>query len=256
MKQRAFAVHFSARSGSTYLIYRLRQHPDIIARAEVFGNKQLPGEQEQTADNQIAFLRKFWRPYRLDAPQPDGKARGFKVQISKDHQQILAFSRYLKLLGDYDVCRIFLYRKNLVKQVVSALRAQQVKELTKAETGQERAHLFDDSLQEKARTLPQLVIEPAAFKRQLRTLEASYKVLHDLQEKVGDSLTIHYEEMVADPQGTFDKIFECIGVSPIDVTADEPVKKITDNDLRNVVANFDELSEYLGPDYAAQLEEV
>lgn len=256
MNKRAFAIHFSARSGSTYMIYQLRQHPDIIARAEVFGNSQLPGELDQTADNQIAFLRRYWRPYRLDDPRPDGKARGFKVQISKDKQQLLSFSRYIKLIGEHDVCRIFLYRKNLVKQIVSAQRAQQVKRLTIDETGDGRAHVFDDVTHQKARELPPLQIEPAQFKKQLRTLEASYKLLRDLQERFASSMTVHYEEMIADPQGTFDRIFECIGVDSIDVTKEEPVKKITDNDLRNVIANFDELKEFLGELYAEQLQEI
>jgi LPS sulfotransferase NodH len=256
MHARGFVTHFTARSGSTYLIYRLRQHPDLVARAEVFGNKLLPGDKEQTADNQIAFLRKYWRPYRLDDPRPDGKARGFKLQISKEHQQLIAFARYVKLLGEHDICRIFLYRRNLVKQVVSALRAHQVKELTMTETGQERAHLFDSDLQHKARALPALEVDCAAFKRQLRTLEGSYKQLRDLEQKVGSSLTIEYEDMIANPQATFDRIFECIGVKPIDVTSDEPVKKITDDNLRNVIANFDELSSYLGESYAAQLQEA
>jgi len=253
---RGFVIHFTARSGSTFVIFTLKKHPDIVARAEIFGNKQLPGGLEQNADNQVAFLRKYWRPYRKDQPRYDGVARGFKVQILRDSPQIKAPGRFLKVCGEYDIARFFLYRRNHVKQIVSALRARQVKEVSSALSGQETAHVYDDRLASEVRRLPPMHVDPEHLQAMLSTLKHNYRLLDGLRAKCPDAIELVYEDCLQDRQGFFDRMFAAIGVPSIDVRESDETKKITNDDLRGVISNHDELLRFFdGTEYASQLAE-
>lgn len=255
-KVKGFALHFTGRSGSTFLIYTLRKHPQIQARAEVFGNAMLPGELEQTADNQVAFLRKYWRNYKIGSDVHDSISRGFKVQIIKDRQQLKSIGRYIKVCEGYDVAKMFLYRRNHVKQIISSLRAQQVKALTQRINQQESAHVFDEVVAAELKELPMLSIRPHELKKRLISLKANYKILDDMRDKMGESLVLYYEDALMDRQAFFDKIFYELGVPSVDVTDTDETKKITSDNLRDVIENYDELMTFFaGSEYESQLQE-
>ena len=254
MTPRGFIIHFTARSGSTFIIFTLMQHPQIKARAEVFGASKLPGNVEQSDQNQIAFLRRFMRPYRLDAPGYDGISRGFKIQISRENQQIRNVNRYVKVANQYDVAKFFLYRRNRVKQVISAFRARQVKALTKQLTSVERAHVFDEKTHEKVSELPKLLVPPEHLIRALEKLEDSYRGLDSLKLKIGEGIDLFYEDSIAERQRFFDDMFREIGVPSIDITKTDETKKITSENLTAVIENFDEVYRRLrGTRYESQL---
>ncbi len=251
---RGFVIHFTARSGSTFLIYTLRLHPLILARAEIFGNKMLPENKEQTADNQIAFLRKFWRNYRLSDKKNDNTARGFKVQMRHNNPHIKAFGRYAKVVLEYDVVKIFLYRRNHVKQIISSLRAQQVMDLQRTIGKQESAHVFDAETAEKVHCLPKLIVSPKNLNNRLLALKRSYKIMEKLKEKTGSDMDIYYEDVLLNRQEIFDKIFKLLNISSIDVTSRDEVKKITKENLFDIIENYEELLRYFSDtEYYAQL---
>jgi LPS sulfotransferase NodH len=176
-KTRGFAIYFLARSGSTYIIHRLRNHPFIVARAEVFGASTLPNNLAQTSDNQIAFLRKFWRPYHKSSAVDSNISRGFKVQITTQNPQLISISRYAKVVNEYDVCHFFLHRRNQVKQLVSSYRAAQIKDLTLQKTGQSFGHIYRDKFDSKNLELPKIKIDPNEFKFRLSSIEKKLKVI-------------------------------------------------------------------------------
>jgi LPS sulfotransferase NodH len=205
------------------------------------GNKTLPGGEEQTSDNQIAFLRKFFRNYKTADRHDDTFSRGFKVMAKRADPQILAVGRYAKVVEEYDLCKYFLYRRNRVKQIVSALRAAQVQQVAQELKAPSGGHVFDNQLHQAVSQLPPLTINPKEFDHRLNGLEASYRVLDHIKAKMTGTREIYYEDMLIDRQAFFNQVFKDIGVDPIDVTQNDEVKKITSNDLRNVIANFDEL---------------
>ena len=251
---RGFSIHFTGRSGSTFIIYTLRKHPQIYARAEVFGNKTLPGGYEQTSDNQIAFLRKYWRNYKIDSSNSDEISRGFKVQIIKENQQLQSFSRYIKICESHDVAKLFLYRRNHVKQVISALRATQVKSLTKNLINEERAHVFNNDVAKEVMNLPKLHIQPLELKRRLLSLKSNYKILDNLKNKMGGGLELFYEDVLANRQSFFDKIFCELNIPSINVTDSDETKKITSDNLEDVIENYDEIVNFFAnSEYADQL---
>jgi LPS sulfotransferase NodH len=253
-RKKGFVLHFTARCGSTFIIFTLRKHPEIYARAEVLANQKLPGGTEQTADHQIAFLRRYFRPYRTGSPATENLCRGFKVQIQKNKMQIKAPARYIKVLGEYDVCRFFLYRKNHVKQAVSSYRAEQLKALTRQLGLNPSAHIYDDHVKQAAEQLPPLVIDPRHLMRKLKELDASYRILDHMRAQMDGVVPLIYEDLLADRQAFFNRMFDAMGLSPIDVNATDEVKKVTSGDLRQVVGNFDALLTFFSDTvYAEQL---
>ena len=254
MSPRGFVIHFTARSGSTFIIYTLMRHPRIKAHAEVFGGDRLPGNLEQTDQNQIVYFRRLMRPYRIEAPLGDDISRGFKIQVAREHEQIRNVRRYVKVAKEYDVAKLFLYRKNRVKQVISALRARQVQDLTMQLNSVARAHVFDSETHEQVRKLPKLVVRPERLLHALDSLEEGYRTLDSLKADFGGGIDLFYEDVIADRQRFFEKIFQELGVPSIDVSVTDETKKITSELLSDVVENFDELKARLsGTVYEAQL---
>ncbi len=134
-----------------------------MTRAEVFANKVLPGGMEQTADNQIAFLRKYWRSYRRDAPIATDVARGFKVQILRAEPQLKAVGRFIKVCGDYDVARAF----SCTGAIASSRSSRRcgrasVKRVSSGLGGVETAQLRDEKLAGEAQAIAEDDGEPGA----------------------------------------------------------------------------------------------
>lgn len=253
---KGFTILFTARSGSNFIVFTLRKHPQIMCRADVFGNKVLPGGLEQTADNQIAFMRRYWRSYRRDAPIPTDVARGFKVQILRAEPQLKALGRFIKVCGDYDVARFFLYRRNRVKQIVSVLRARELKRASAGPGGVETAHGQDDRLAGEVARLPKMQLNPIQLQVMLETLEQNYRLLDNIRSKTPGAIELVYEDVLNERQAFFDRIFAAIGVAPIDVTDDDATKKINSDNLQDVILNYDEVRDYFsGTEYAPQLAE-
>ena len=250
-----FVIHSTARSGSTFIIVTLRKHPQIMARADVFANKVLPGGMEQTADNQIAFLRKYWRSYRKDAPIATDVARGFKVQILRSEPQLKAVGRFIKVCADYDGARFFLYRRNRVKQIVSVLRARDRKRLS-GPGAVGAAQLRDEKLAGGLGQSQKIRINPVQLEVMLETLENDYLLLDNIRGKTPGGVELVYEDALNDRQAFFERIFAAIGVASIDVTDNDQTKKITGAKLRDVILNHDEVLEYFSATgYAPQLAE-
>lgn len=95
-----FPICFTARSGSTSLYGTLKNVPAVRMRAEVFGNKELPGGLEQSDDNRIKFLRNYWSPFK-DGNRPDVDSHGFKYQVHFKNTQFNQPRRLAKVAKEY-----------------------------------------------------------------------------------------------------------------------------------------------------------
>ena len=244
---RPFMLVFAARSGSTAIYGDLKTHPNILMRAEVFGNDRLPGDVEQTDDNRIAFLRKYWRPYLSSADTADvlSAAHGFKFQVDSKNGQFSQPMRLVKVAKEYSPAIIVLKRENRLKQVVSALNAQRVLRETARFGQQPTAHILPNNVSviDKLRQ-KKMRIDLQELSNRLRGLEQTYRKLDQVANAFHDPLHITYEQFVNDRNSVIEEIMRFIDVDPAMWARDDVYQKITPNNLSEVVANYGALEEF------------
>lgn len=212
-------------------------------RAEVFGAKALPDGSEQTDDNRVRYLREFWRPFQ-DSATPNGVPfRGFKWQIDRKGTQFSRPRRLLRVMEDYEPRVIVLKRKNVLKQAISALNARRLLELTK-DSGRPRAHIAtgDAGVLEQLRA-EKLRVDIDELAHMVKGITRSGRILETLAQDIPNHKELFYEDFVRDGATFYDAVCSYIGVDAAKVK-EEAYKKITSDDLRDVVENYDELRRF------------
>lgn len=241
---RPFLVLFTARSGSTALYGNIAAHPDVEMRPEVFGGTYLPGKVEQSDDNRVAFLKRYWKPFHKEIAGTPPK--GFKLQITRDNAQFSDLGRLVKVLRKYDPAIVVLKRKNMLKQVVSSLNARRLKSVV-GETVRHNAHITSNEAQ--ARDVMRrnaMTVDLDEVSTMLGKLEQTYGMLDALAEKFDEPiLRITYEEYLADRDATVCRVLEHVGADPGRWQPADAYLKITSDDLSESVANYDELKLFL-----------
>ncbi len=254
IRKKGFIIYFLARSGSTYITMQIKNHPEVIAKAEVFGARMLPGKLEQTDDNRIKFLRRFFIEHKKESDILPEKSHGFKLQIEAVPKQLSQVGRYIKVINDYDICHFFLYRRNKVKQLISSYRAKQVKAFTKSNNGLEQAHMYKENQDLKQVNFPKIHIEPRYFKKQLINLRKKENKLDQIKTKIDSTIDLFYEDMLENKKEFFEGICTNIGIDPLLLSSEDQVLKITEEDLSKVIENFEEVLKYLqGTEFEEQL---
>ncbi|MEJ6502734.1 MAG: hypothetical protein QNL16_04225 [Rhodobacterales bacterium] len=95
-------VLFPAHSGSTALLGSLKQHLDLIRRAEVFGNKMQSELKELNADNRVYFLRNYWTAFKgRELLSADAQSKGFNLQLDRNAKQFDQPARCAKVASGY-----------------------------------------------------------------------------------------------------------------------------------------------------------
>lgn len=240
-----FVIMFTARSGSTALYGQLRKHPDIVMRAEVFGAKTLPDDVEQTDDNRIQFLRKFWAPFKGGATPSAAPWRGFKWQIDRKNAQFSRPRRLLKIMSEYDPRIVVLRRDNILKQAISALNARRLLTATKdserpsAHVTMENAAVLEQFKTEK------LKVEIAELHQVVNGIRRSRHRLDLLASEIaGAKKEVRYEDFVSNPREFMMGLCEFIGVDPNKIGT-QAYMKITSDNLADVVENYDEVRRFV-----------
>jgi LPS sulfotransferase NodH len=235
---RRFVVLFEGRSGSTYLVEALASHPDIHARKEYFAAlaKRVKDRDAQPGV-QLSWARNF---YSSESCAGYG-AVGFKTKWL-DILEPEAFADFLRR-GRFRI--LLLQRRNRIKLVVSLFRAVQLAE----ETGQ--WNLYD----ERHRQAP-MAIDPQAFAQRLAAVQARNLGLRQFAAGLGlPTLELYYEDILENDQLVFDRVCRFLEVSPQPLAG--RTRKHTSDDLRDALANFDELrSAYAGTPYQPMFDEV
>ena len=213
-----FVILFIERDGSTYLTSLLTSHPDVEAVYERFAVMKQKG---QGAAEQLAWARQFLDPPWIGRTA----ARGFKTKLV-DVLDPEGFSTVLHVTG----CHIiYMSRLNHVKAVVSRLNAQRLHE----SSGNWNLYREEDRL-------PPLVADPAEF---AACLEERAQAEAELKNYVsGLHLPIQrlvYEELLGNRDGTMERVFSFLGLR--NATVVSRTLKHTSDDLRQALANFDEL---------------
>jgi LPS sulfotransferase NodH len=212
-------VLFQGRTGSTFFVEALDSHPDVSARYEELTAYEWL---EEDGDAQLEEVRRLLR-----APaRPGTRAIGFKTKL----RDVLDREGLAGVLGEVGARLIHLKRRNLVKLTVSSFNSERVHE----QTGDWNVYCH-----EAAPAAP-LTIEPEAFRARLREREHYESELDRFVATAArPTLTLFYEDLLIDPQGTLELAFRFLGLEPI--PASGRTLKVTSDDLRSALVNFDEL---------------
>lgn len=231
-KVKPFVVLMPARGrcGSTYFIESLKAHPEIDARLEV-----LYGLTD--ADKQLQTARDILTPN----PQGPFRAIGFKTKLS----DVVDRARLEGLLRDLGARIILLRRRNRVKQVISAFRAEELHPRNQ-----------DWNLYREADRPGPLVVPIQRFDFWLKRLEDADRDLREYVKSLGlPTLAVHYEDLLIFFEAAMARTFAFLEVpwQPVSGSA----LKNTSDDLREALANFEELKgHYRNTPYEEMFDEV
>ena len=226
-----FLVFFQGRAGSGWIMSLLRQHPQVFPRMEWLHRFEAAAEQEEAA---LAFYA---------GARPRIKAIGFKEKLANIHQPD-AFAERLAALDGF--VPIVMARRNLVKESISQLRSKALIER------HGRANLRAGEQPVEPTELDVAELEEMLLLRQERRelLEAF------IQQHFPHAHRLFYEDALAHTAGVLRQLCGVLGVDAgfefaLDAT---PFVKNTDDDLRKVLVNYDEIARALqGTEWALML---
>ena len=225
-----FVILFHGRCGASYLRSLLNSHP----RIHTFG-ETLVGHQNSNQQLAKARLR---LTVDLDTQL---HAVGFKTKF----RDLLNFRSFSALLHTMDCRVIYLRRRNWVKWAVSWQNAIRL-----------NASQGKWNLKSQDEDLGPISIDPELFHEWLDNvpglLQSSDEAIRSMRIPV---LRLQYEQFLVELHTTMNKVFSFLGVRPAEISSE--FKKNTNDDLRRVVENFDELkARYEGTRFEPMFDEV
>lgn len=230
----SFVMLFVERAGSTYLTTLLNSHPDILAQGEKLDILKQKGHNAQT---QLEWTRQFLTPPLIGR----NKARGYKTKL----KDVLDQDGFAQLIQEMDCKIIQLQRYNSVKAVISTINAKRLWEAS-----------GNWNLLNESSRLPAFAVDPDEFAERLQQREAWDRELEAYVQRLQlPTLTLHYEDLLKDENSFKQRVYSFLGVKP--KPAQGITLKNTNDDLREVILNFDELyARYSGTPYQVMFDEV
>lgn len=229
-----FVILFIERDGSTYMINMLKTHPEINADYE---RLDVMKQQNKTGADQLAWVNEFLTPPLMSTH----KAIGFKTKL----KDILDLDGFTKLLRQKQPHIIHMQRRNVIKAVVSRVNARRLHDKTGVW-----------NLRDESDRLPPALIDYEQFNVMLQNREAQDRTLSDYVAQLElPKIVITYEDLLQDRNAVLGRVFDFLHVKWFDV--DGSTKKNTGDDLREAIANYDELrARYVGTRYETMFDEV
>lgn len=230
----SFVILFLERDGSTFLISMLMEHPDIQAGYERFAvlRQQGAGGKEQLE----------WLDGYLTPPMIGKKAAlGFKTKLV----DVLDMDGFTRLLQKKHCHIIQMRRRNLVKAVVSRINARRLYEAS-----------GNWNLYKESDRMPPLAIDIQQFNQYLEERQQADQALDEYVGGLGlPKIKVDYEDLLVKREMVMQELFDFIKVRPQQLQG-KTLKNTQDN-LREVVLNFDELrSYYIDTVYEQMFDEV
>lgn len=229
---RPFVILFTGRTGSSYLVSALEVHPNIGVMGEHLVPLRSSGPRAQLE----------WTYRYLRGPLVGRhKAVGFKTKL-RDVLDAEAFGHVLRQL---DARVVLLDRRNHVKQAVGRLTARRLHDAT----GRWNRRAGDEDL-------GPIVIDPDEFKERLRdVINEKAKTSAYVAGLNLTTLQICYEDLLCRPDATFARVLNFLGVRSALMRG--TTRKNTNDDLRKVILNIDELRElYVDTVYKQMFDEI
>lgn len=215
-----FAVIFQGRCGSTYLVEALNKHSQIQCWREYFSTLK---KRKGSAADQLRWLADFY------SATPDSySAIGFKTKLA----DVMDLDGFARTLVEHNAHIIHLQRRNMVKMTVSFFNAMRLNNLT----GDWNLYTENDRPEK-------LHIDVERFDEWLRAAERKSEDEIGFVSRLGlPTLNVYYEDLLFDETGSLREIMNFLRVGYEAVRGD--ALKVTSNDLRDAVENFDELIGY------------
>lgn len=213
-----YVTLFVERSGSTYLATALASHPNINALREELASLRQNGK---NAGEQLKWVEEFFTPPVVG----QYKAYGFKTKLV----DILDPQGFASLLKQKKCHIIQLLRRNTVKAAISTINAKR----------QYEASGNWNLLNEKDK-LAAFEVDPKEFEYLLRERQKWDQELGEYVRALNlPTLPLYYEELLQDEGQFLTRVFDFLGVEARTVKG--KTLKNTEDDLRKVVLNLDEL---------------
>ena len=212
-----FVIMFPGRVGSTYLVSALAQHPDVAVDGE-----RLSGIRPRGSVAQLEWAASHLQGPRFGRP----RARGFKTKL----RDVLDPDGFAELIARLDARVVLMTRSNDVKHAVSRVTAKELHEAT----GRWNRYAETDPV------VAPVEVDVARFQRLLERVVADKDEIAAYVTALDrPTMEVEYERLLADPGTVFDEVQRFIGVAPRPLAG--TTRKNTSDDLRDAVANFDEL---------------
>ncbi len=227
-----YVLFLIGRVGSTYLMELLNSHPNIHALGE-----ELEDLLEKGSAVQLEWVRRYFTPPLVGRY----KVVGFNTKL----EQVLSPDELAKLMRELKCKVINLQRRNRIKGTVSYFVGKKLSDSTGM------WGLFKDENRPSA-----IYIDPIEFDEHLQIREQLQRDQDTYINTLGlPTLSICYEDLYINKEDVLKQIFNLFHVKPLPVKA--ATLKITSDDLRNSILNFDELkAKYTGSQYEKMFDEI
>lgn len=228
---RRFVILAAPRSGSNMLCTMLDSHPSVLCHHEIYNPKGIRlavslretgftlGTVTDRDGNPEAFLERIW------SRQPGVDCVGFKFTHRQNE------TVYRRLLADPGIAKIVLRRKNRMKTYVSQKISERLSEW--------EVYRRQDLIQ----TRPRVTIDPRLFLQRVAFDDAYYAEIREAMRAGGQSwIEVLYEELFS--LDTQHRVVQFLGLEP--AANGLKIGSIKQNacDLRDLIANYDELCRY------------
>jgi len=213
-----YVILFIERDGSTYLSSLLSSHPYIEAVYERFAVLK---QKDASSEDQIKWAEKFFTPSFVNTVS----ARGFKTKLI----DILDKEKFQELCNRKKLRIIHMHRRNRVKAVISKINAKRLYDKSGywnlyQEKDRIPATLFDFN------QVDELIHEREMLETELDRFVTNLNL---------PTLKVTYEELLMKKDESLLTIFDFLRV-PMKPVESKTIKH-TDDDLQNVILNFEEL---------------
>jgi LPS sulfotransferase NodH len=248
-------IYTEARSGSNFLVDLFNQHPQLVNYGEVLGDWTKPHQIYRTITKKLPdkaylnfifsskifyYLSQFYYAYQNYRQKKLIQFKWHHQVVSvgvKDFHHTLLKYHLLDFFSDHpELYIIYLYRENLLKQHLSLelMRKTQIVSSERTQDGKVVTQTKKAKIQ----------VDLAEVLAVLDNAEKEVKQREDILSRVpGDRLlSIAYEDLFASPEAQADfrqRAFDFLGVEAIAVTSRQ--RKLSSDDLRDLVENYDEL---------------
>ena len=233
-----FVVLSLQRSGSTYLISSLNNHPNIECSGEIFKRNNplriiLPEHSYSHSENESikSRLMHFFNRSKLTSlhmskiyNSQNDKVIGFKLMP----RQIRKFPESIRYILKNKVKILFLYRSNYFNRFVSIQRAAKT-----GVYGSKKA--VEDTIRFK--------IDTKLLIGNLNKIEEETNKMLSLA-KQAEHMAIQYEDFFGKANQQIGKEI-CAFLQVEDLPLQSPLKKIINNSLSEIIINYDEVEETL-----------
>ncbi|MDJ0569650.1 MAG: sulfotransferase domain-containing protein [Pleurocapsa sp. MO_192.B19] len=228
MSKTNFFISFFERSGSSFLVDLLNQHPDISCKTEVFSIKKINENRCRLPQfpNREAVRDTLDRIY-----QKGLKANGFKFKYQGQYDLYPDVYEYLLENAD-KINVIFLYRKNRLKAAISKQNQLRLVSMGKP------SNLDQDNFV-KLEKLNLNIEQAFKYINQREILDKKY---YEELKKFKNKYVVAYEDLNNETDSIIKNIYSFIRVDST-YKPSEKIKKITSDNIKDALANYEELVE-------------